>query len=362
MPINKENIFDAITCEKNIYNAYKQTQKGKSKYKSEAIRFGKNETHNIKFLRESLINETYEFGRYERFTVYEPKERIIDAPQYIDKIVQIAINNVLKDVYYPSFIYDSYSCIDNKGTHKCVSRIRKFMQMGKRQYREEAFVVKIDIKKFFYSIDRKILKSILTKRIKCKKTLNLLYKIIDSADSISELGLPLGNTFSQMGANIYMNVVDQYAKRSLGIKYYIRYADDIFVIVKNKKEAIETSTSITSFLQERLKLETNKNKSKIFPLGQGINGIGFKIYTTHILLRNDSKKRIKRKIKGMKRLLASNKMTISKAEQMLNSWKGHADFANSYNFTESLMAKSDFVYKDTKGRLRVDINKIKEGE
>ena len=71
---------------------------------------------------------------------------------------------------------------------------------------------------------------------------------------------------------------------------------------------------------------------------------------------------IKRRGNVIKRLLASNKMTISKAEQMLNSWKGHADFANSYNFTESLMAKSDFVYKDTKGRLRVDINKIKEGE
>lgn len=204
----QQNIFKRITDEENIYKSYKQTRLGQSKYKFDAIIFHKDETYNLLKLRESLINETYEFGGYTKFKVYEPKERIIHAPFYKDKIIQIAINNVLKEIYYPCFIYDSYACIDNKGTHKCAKRIQHFMRKAKWQYGTNTYVVKIDMKKFFYSIDRKILKDILLKKIKCKKTIRLLYKIIDSADAIDELGLPLGNTISQIGANIYMNEAD----------------------------------------------------------------------------------------------------------------------------------------------------------
>lgn len=114
-----KSTFEKIVDEENIYKAYKQTQKGKGKYKSAALRFAQDETYNLKKLRISLIEGSYRFDGYTRFRVYEPKERIIDAPGYKDKIVQIAINNVLKEIYYPSFIYDSYACLDNKGTHKC---------------------------------------------------------------------------------------------------------------------------------------------------------------------------------------------------------------------------------------------------
>lgn len=337
------NIFKLITSEENIYKAYLQTQKSKGKYKKQAMVFALNETYNLKILRDSLINGTYEFGEYTRFTVYEPKERIVDAPTYIDKIVQIAINNVLKEIYYPCFIHDSYSCIDEKGTHACAIRIQKFIKRAKWKYGDEAYIVKIDVKKFFYSINRETLKEILPKKIKCEKTLELLYKIIDSADDISLLGLPLGNTLSQIGANIYMNEVDQFAKRKLGIKFYARYADDIIIAVKNKEEAIAIRDEVTGFIEEKLKLEANKNKTKIFPINQGVNAIGYKIYATHMLLRNDCKKKIKRKAKKMRRLLIKKKIKKEKAEQILNSWKGHAEYANSYNFIQSLIERFDYI-------------------
>jgi len=357
-----KEIFDKITDEENLYNAYKKALKGKGKYHVEAMKFALDEIYNLNELRMSLINGTYKFDGYTTFTVYEPKERVINAPHFKDKIVQLAINNVLKDVYNPCFIFDSYACIDGKGTHKCVDRIQHLMRKAKWEYGEETAIIKGDVKKFFYTINRDILKNLLQKKIKCKKTLNLLFKIIDSADVIDLLGLPLGNTLSQICANVYMNELDQFCKRRLSLKYMIRYMDDFFIFVKNKEEANRVLDLIYVFVEEKLQLELNKNKTKIFPINQGLNAIGYKIYTTHRLLRNDSKKKIKRKLKAMPQLIIEGKMTIAKAEQILNSWLGHAKYGDSYNFIKSLMIKYHFLYlikgKD-KSVLKINYNILK---
>lgn len=354
----KLDLFNKIIDEENLYRAYNKTLKGKGKYKTEAMKFSLNETYNLKNLKQSLVDETYTFDGYTRFPVYEPKMRIVDAPHFKDKIVQLAINNVLKEIYYNCFIYDSYACIDGKGTHKCAKRIHYFIKNAKWEYGEEAYIIKLDIRKFFYSIDRDILKELLKKKIKCKKTLRLLYKVIDSADVIDPLGLPLGNTLSQICANIYMNEVDQYAKRKLGLKYYVRYADDFVIIVKNKNKANEIVGLIERFINEKLHLNLNKNKSKIFPINQGVNAIGYKIHATHMLLRNDSKKKIKRKVKAMPYLVKEGEMKVEKAEQMLNSWKGHADYASSHNFIQKLINRSNFIYLDNKGSLKINSDKV----
>lgn len=237
------------------------------------------------------------------------------------------------------------------------------MQKAKWMYGDDAAIIKIDIKKFFYTIDREVLKTIISLDIDCKDTLQLIYKIIDSANVIDDLGLPLGNSFSQMGANICMNKADQFAKRKLGLKFYVRYADDIVIIVENKEKAKEVLESIRTFVKDKLHLELSEKKTKIFPLAQGVNAIGYKIYPTHMLLRNDCKKKIKRKVKAMPRLILKGEMRVSKAEQMLNSWKGHADYANNCNFIQSVIKKHGWIYLDAKGRLKIDKNKLyKEGE
>ena len=360
--ILNDEIFSKIIDEENLQKAYKKALKGKGKYKAEAMKFSLDEVYNLRELKQSLIDETYKFDGYIRFIVYEPKERLIDAPHFKDKIVQLAINNILKEVYNHCFISDSYACIDGKGTHKCVDRIQRLMRKAKWQYGEEMTIIKGDVKKFFYTINRDILKKLLHKKIKCKKTLSLLFKIIDSADVLDLLGLPLGNTLSQICANVYMNELDQFCKRKLSLKYFIRYMDDFFIFVKNKEEADRVLDLIYDFVEDKLQLKLNKNKTKIFPVNQGLNAIGYKIYTTHRLLRNDSKKKIKRKIKAMPRLIIEGKMTIAKAEQILNSWLGHAKHGDSYNFIKSLMIKYHFLYlikgKD-KSVLKINYNILK---
>lgn len=362
-----KDLFDRIVDEENIYQAYKKALKGDGKYNPEAMEFMFDEVYNLQELRKSLIDGTYEFSGYIRFIVYEPKERIVDAPHFKDKIVQLAINNILKEIYNKSFIYDSYACIDDKGTHKCAKRIQHLMRKAKWEYGEEATIIKGDFKKFFYSINRDILKKLLPKKIKCKRTLKLLFIIIDSADIIDLLGLPLGNTLSQICANIYLNELDNHCKRKLSLKYYVRYMDDFVIVVKDKEVAKEVLCLVSDFTKELLGLKLNENKTKIFPINQGVNTIGYKIYTTHMLLRNESKKKIKRKIKAMPRLISEGRLTIEKAEQILNSWKGHAGHGDSYNFIQSLLNRFDFLYlvKKSNGKtvLKINVDKLeKEGD
>lgn len=355
-----QDLFNKIIDEENLYKAYKKALKGDGKYNPEAMVFTLDEVYNLEVLRKSLIDETYKFDGYIRIIVYEPKERIVDAPHFKDKIVQLAINNVLKEIYNPCFIFDSYACIDGKGTHDCVDRIQHLMRKAKWEYGEETTIIKGDVKKFFYSINRDILKKLLPKKIRCKETLKLLFKIIDSADILDLLGLPLGNTLSQICANIYLNELDQFCKRKLSLKYYVRYMDDFFIFVRNKEVAKRVLGLIHEFVEEKLGLKLNIEKTKMFPLEQGLNAIGYKTYLTHRLLRDNSKKKVKRKLKATPHLIKEEKTTAEKIEQMLGSWMGHANHGNSYNFIKSLMIKHGFLYlTKRKGKKVLKINKYK---
>lgn len=353
------SLFEEITSEENIKVAYLKSQEGKAKYRAPALSFYIDEEYNLSKLRESLLNKTYAFGEYHSFYVNEPKRRLIHAPRYHSKIVQLAVNEKLKEILYPTFIYDSYACMTGKGTHKAVDRVQDFMRRAKSNYGDDTYIINLDISKFFYTIDRSILKKLLRRTIKCKDTLWLLDLIIDSVDDISEIGLPLGNTLSQLSANVYLNKLDQYSKRFLGIKYYVRYMDDVVAFAPNKEVAREWIKAMDQFVKVHLNLDVNPKKTQIFPLAQGCNAYGFKIWPTHKLLRNDSKKNIKRKSKKMLHLLKSQQMTIQKAEQILNSWLGHARYGNSYNFIQSLIERNPYIYMNEKGILRVDESKLK---
>lgn len=349
-------LFNKIFNYENLEKAYQKSLSEQGKYKIEAMKFQRNETANLRRLQRSLYNGTYKFSGYITFKVFEPKERIINAPYYEDKIVQLALNEVLKDIFVPSFIKESYACMDDRGTHKAVDQVQRNLRKAHWEWGDKAYICKADVRKFFYSIDRDILKRIYRKKIKETDVLRVMDEIIDSSAEISAVGLPLGNTLSQLCANIYMNEFDQYCKRYLGYKYYVRYADDIIIILPNKKEAQKAKYEFETFLKERLKMDSNKQKTQVFPINQGVNAYGFKVYRTHRLLRNDSKKSIKRKVKKMPRLIALGKMSITTANTMLASWSGHAKYASSINFIQSILNKRPYI------KLENNILKINEGE
>jgi retron-type reverse transcriptase len=252
-----DSCFSKIITEENFDYAYHRTQKTNTKYSQEALNFSADLTYNLDKLRTELIERCYQPGEYNIFTIHEPKTRVIAAPKYRDKIVQFAIHNVINNDFERKFIKDSYACQKGKGTHAAADRIQHFLRKAKWKW-GKAWIVKADIKSFFYSIKHHIIKNILAKKVKCQRTLELLYKIIDN--SPDKIGLPLGNVTSQLLANLYLNELDQFCKRKLSLKYMARYMDDMICVVKTREKAKEIKRLMTEFVNDKLDLKMNKNK------------------------------------------------------------------------------------------------------
>ncbi len=334
-------MFNQITDFNNVLDAYYKTQKGKSKHKHSAILFAQNPLYNIKFLINELQTQAYNPSEYNEFYVYEPKERLIYAPAYRDKIVHHAVNNILRPIFEKCFIKDSYACITGKGNTRAVLAIQKYQSKFRKGY-----FVKVDIYKFFYSIDHQILKNILRKKIKCHTTMHLLETLINSSPTPG-VGLPLGNLSSQLFANIYMNQLDQFAKRGLGVKAYVRYADDIFIFVENKSKALSVQSLIIQFLKNKLKLTVARSKTFIHPAKNYVSALGFRIKPTHILLLSKNKRRI---VKRCKMLVKYTKSIWQKmaASRSLTSWYSFARLASSFKFVGHLCKRFNLVQHENK--------------
>ena len=355
------SLYERIYDTKNLEESYKRTQSGNRKYRKEAIYFAMSKERKLRDLKKELKDKTYRPGSYIEFYVYEPKKRLVHAPHIRDKIVQFSIHTVLQGIYRSVFIKDSYACLEEKGTHEAVHRIQHYMRLAQWKY-EEPYIVKIDVRKFFYSINRDILKTIYRKKIPESEQdfLRILDMIVDSSPE-GERGLPLGNVTSQDFANIYLNEVDQFCKRYLGLKWYVRYMDDICIIVKDRETARDVLAKIRTYVKDHLDLELNE-KTHIYPLAQGINTLGFRIHTTHLEVRNSSKAAMKRRIKKIDEKVQSGRLTKKQAQQAVNAWLGHARHSNSYNLAKKIFEKYDYIQIEDKDWKFGDISPKKRKE
>lgn len=325
-------MFDQIISPDNFADAYRRTQRGRPKFKVEAIRFAQNEAHNLERLRQEVASAEYRPSDYIEFSVFEPKERVIYAPQYRDKIVQHAINNVLRDFYEPKFIHDSYACIRNKGNHRAVLRVQQHMRRAWLNY-SEPWIVKADVQKFFYSIDRDVVKAIVGRKVSCQRTLDLLFCIMDS--SPTEKGLPLGNLTSQLMANVLMNEIDHYIKRTLGVRHYLRYADDLVMVVEGKAQAGDVLACIRAFGRDVIHLTFPDRKCFTRPLGRnGLESLGYRITPARIGLTSAARSRFIKRAAGFDRLLQAFRISPREVNQSLTSWYSYASLANCQHFVE----------------------------
>ena len=346
MPKKIKNVFYKNLTFEKLLSAHKRARKHKA-YKNEVIKFEFNLENNLINLLNNLQNGSYRLGKYFQFKVYEPKERIIQALPYKDRIVhQWYVEEFIKPFIVPKFINNSFACLDNKGTHKAVETVQHQMQIMKRNY-GDFWILKCDIKKFFYNINPYILFQILKKYIADKPLLDLSQIFIFNGPiDKSKVGIPIGNYTSQFFANIYLNELDQYIKRELKIKYYCRYMDDFILILKTKQECIKIKELIEIFLHDHLKLELN-HKSRYYPYKIGVNFCGYRIFTTHRLLRTSSKKKIKKNIKCWNHQYHTNKLDFQYAMQSLNSWIGHSSHCNSYQLQQKVFKSCDFLFQDS---------------
>lgn len=293
-----ENSYNNIISLENLLIAWKEFLKGKKSRKDAQI-FQRDLMQNIISLHNDLKNKTYSHSSYEAFSISDPKPRNIHKAGVRDRLIHHALYRQLHPFFDRKFIYDSYSCRFEKGTHKANKRFHDFAHKASNNHTKTLWVLKCDIRKFFASIDHGVLKKILLVSVSDGGILWLFGRIIDSFHSEKNgVGLPLGNLTSQLLVNIYMNEFDHFVKQELKVEYYIRYADD-FVILSQNKECLEIILiKMQVFLSEELKLQLHPDKVFIKTLASGVDFLGWVHFPHHRILRTTTKKRMFKKIRA----------------------------------------------------------------
>lgn len=337
MPKTIKNMFDKKLNYIAFYNAHIRASSNK-KSRSDVIKYEIDLETNLMNLYNSIKNGKYHVGKYHQFTIYEPKKRIIQSLPYKDRIVhQWYVGEFILPYIVPKFIKDTYACIKNRGTHKAVKQLQNYMKIMQRN-NGTYYILKCDIKKYFYSIDKDILYTIMKKHITDKKLLAFTKLLI--YDSDVNTGIPIGNYTSQFFANIYLNELDHYVKEHLKVKYYIRYMDDFILLIKTKDDASRMKVLIENYISTKLNLSLNQ-KSKYYPNKLGVDFCGYHIFETHCLIRKRSKRKIRSIIRKANFDYRQSKLDKKKLEMKYNSWKAHASHANTYN----LIRKYNSLFK-----------------
>lgn len=306
-------LFDQICSVENLHLADSKARQGKSGQHSVKAH-DRNREANIQRLHNDLLAGNFKTSQYKTFLIFEPKRReIFRLPYYPDRIVHHAIMNVLEPIWVPMFTRDTYSAIKGRGVHSMGDQIRKALK-GEQ---ETQYCLKLDIRKFYPSVDHEIMKQIVRRKIKDGRLLSLLDEIIDSAE-----GLPIGNYLSQFLANLYLSGFDHWIKQQLGVKYYFRYCDDIVILAADKPYLHKVLANIREYLSANLKLEVKSNY-QVFPVDKrGIDVGGYRYFRIHTLLRKRIKKSFARAIvKGHP----------EKSLAAYNGWAKHAHCINLLN-------------------------------
>lgn len=328
--------FASVTDFNNLYQSFTEARKGK-RWKYSVCKYEANVLENLLFIQVMLQRHKYRLSPYNCFFVHEPKERLIMYNSFRDKIVQHCLcEQVLEPLLSKTFIYDNYASQKGKGTHFGLDRLKAFMAAYYRKNGAGGWVLKCDVRKYFYRINHDVLKTQLRRLIKDRDVLWLLDMIIDSTEGP---GIPIGNHTSQWFAILYLSDMDHMIKERLGIKYYGRYMDDFYLIHEDRAYLQFCLEEIRRFLVP-MGLELNQ-KTAIFPLSQGIDFLGFRTYLTDSgkvvrKVRRESKNRIRRKIKKFRHLVDEGRVDFDTVLQSYNSWTGHADHGNSYHLISEI--------------------------
>lgn len=328
MKIQLTHIFEDIISLENLLAAWQEFLCGKRRRLDVQI-FESKLMDNIFSLHYDLLYHRYKPGGYKDFKISDPKPRHIHKANVRDRLLHHAIYRQLYPFFDRIFVFDSYSCRLDKGTHKALGQFRNYFLKVSRNNSRNCWVLKGDIRKFFASIDHGILMDILKEYIPDEKIVWLLQEVIGSFKiGAEDKGLPLGNLTSQLFANVYLNKLDQFIKHQIKAKYYIRYADD-FGIFSEDREWLESMLPKTSeFLKFNLKLELHPDKLFLKTISSGVDFLGWVNFPDHRVLRRATKGRMFRKLK-----------INNYKKQSLNSYLGMLSYGNAFKIKKELLSK-----------------------
>lgn len=324
MKIQLGHTYEEIISIENLCAAWGEFLNGK-RGKPDVQEFGRRLADNIVQLHNDLADGSYAHGGYYEFCIADPKPRTIHKASVRDRLLHHAVYRILYPFFDRTFTTDSYSCRDNKGTHRALSQFKAYANKVSRNHHRTCWILKCDIRKFFANIDHARLIHILRSHIPDGRIMGLLEHIIKSFETSVGVGLPLGNLTSQLFTNVYMNVFDQFVKHKLKSRFYIRYADD-FVVLSHNRAALEAQlTLMNNFLQSELGLVIHPDKIYLQTIASGVDFLGWSNFPKHRVLRRATKQRMFRRI------------LVQGVEGRLQSYRGLLRHGNTLKVQRELM-------------------------
>ncbi|MBA3966893.1 MAG: RNA-dependent DNA polymerase [Nitrospirales bacterium] len=333
----------------NLLRAYRKARLGKGGRPAVA-EFGLNLEKELFSLQRALQDESYHPGEYRLFTIYERKPRLIAAAPFCDRVVHHAVMNVIEPSLDRTFIADSYACRRGKGVHAAVDRYQAWAQT----YR---YVLKMDVRQYFPSIDHDLLKEKLRRRIKDPRVLRVLDWIIEGSpqhphteasyfpgDTLftpmeRRAGIPIGNLTSQFFANLYLDDLDQFIKQGLTIRPYLRYVDDMVVLGHDKGWLADIRAAVREGLEvDRLRL--HPRKAHITRVADGLILLGYVVFPTQRRLRNYNGHRFARKLRRMARAFGAGRLEWATVVASTQSWIGHAQHADTEGLRRAIFSQA----------------------
>lgn len=369
------NVYYEITSFHTLMIADTHVSKGKRE-NTERLRFYDNREGNLEEISTLLRAGKVPKVEYHSFYVYVPKVRKVIFIDYWSKVVQWAIYDVLNPKICRTFIEHTYACVKGRGQLAAMEQLYTWMRET-RTSGTEWYYYKFDVAKFFYRIDHEILMDICRKKIDDPRTVDLLgYYINNDAvpfgmpldanqltiteeQMLYDLGIPIGGGLSHMLGNMYLDPLDQFCKRVLGIKRYIRYMDDIIILDNDKERLKEYGRRMTQFLEERLHLNFN-NKTALRPVRVGCEFVGFVIYNDHVILRKSTTLRMKRTLRKTRQDYHDNLITFKEANATMQSYLAMLSHVDCKKFKEKLLDEFVLTHADDNGEEQI-INVIETG-
>lgn len=332
----------------NLRLAYQKAARGKRGHEP-AAEFEIMLADHLLEIQKELEEKTYRPGRYHSFYIHEPKKRLISAAPFRDRVVHHALCNITTQYFEKLFIPTSYANREGKGTHRALDECQRLA----RRY---PYVLQCDVRQFFPSIDHTMLKTTLQNMLPDDSVLWLVDEILASgAGVLSEeyemvyfpnddlfaqarpRGLPIGNLTSQWWANCYLNQLDQFVKRELGCKAYIRYVDDFLLFADDKQTLWKWRTAIIGRLAS-LRLTLHEARTLPRPVLDGIKFLGFVLYPNKRLLKREKGIAYQRKLKWLMKTASEETLKAS-----VQGWVNHLRYGDTWGLRRAILGKSNLL-------------------
>lgn len=342
------DLWPRVVSFNNLLAAFKAAARGKrSKGATAAFEYDLEE--NLLNLQEELRSGSYQPGAYTSFTIHDPKRRLISAAPFRDRVVHHALCRVIEPLFERQFIYDSYANQVGKGTHRALERCTQYL-------RRFAYVLPLDVVQFFPSIDHAILESILAKTIGDEQVMGLCRQIIASGRGVQAgqydmayfpgddlfaiqrpRGLPIGNLTSQFWANVYLNGLDQFVKRELKCRGYIRYVDDLRLFADDKPSLHGWKAAIVDYLAG-LRLSLHSENAQPRPGGIGLPFLGFQVWPDHRRLKRARVIHTRRKLKALAARYTAGQIGLDRLGASILAWCNHASYGDTHGLQKAMLA------------------------